>query len=1106
MLTYIYPNHSRMKNFFAFFLVVLISGFAGYSQVAVDESKMMTSPAISGNHIAFAYANDLWVANLDGSNVMRLTSNDGNEFNPCFSPNGKTIAFSGSYDGNVDVFTIPVEGGIPKRITWHPAADVVIGFTPDGKYILFTTAMESFTYALPQLYKIPVEGGIPERVPLQSVTSASFSPDGNQVAYNPLYPAWQQWKNYRGGRVSTIWICNLPDLSVDQLEQPKGFCNDFKPMWYKDQVYFLSDRNGEFNLFSFNPQGKEIRQLTGFKDFPINNAAMGEGKILFERAGCLSLYDLSSGKVSELHFKVPDDLSDIRPRFVKGSKYIRYAGISPSGARAVFEVRGEIITVPAEKGDPRNLTETTGANERSPIWSPKGDQIAWFSDESGEYMLNVFGPGSSLKKYPLNGAGFYRSPVWSPDGKKICYVDNSFSIYIIDLASGVITKFNTEPMYDVFNMMVGNWSPDSKWIAYTMITKTNFQRVYLYSLDKNMNYPVTDGMSDCTEPAFDKSGKYLYFFGSTDAGPVRDWFDLSSADMQMSNSIYITVLARDSVSPLMKESDEEKGMAAPVETKPMEKDKGKKASKEKKEEPKADASLVRIDIDGLANRILALPIGAGAFVNLQAGNDGEIYFMEGKSEPGGFRPPFKLHKFTLKTRKDNVVLQNLNDYSISNDKKKILFNTADNWFITDLSDNITADKGKLNLDVVEVKIDLPSEWKQMFDEAWRINRDFFYDPGMQGADWPAMRTKYEQFLPYLSCRDDLNRLITWLCSELSVGHSFTFGGDQYAEPKSVPVGLLGADYSIENNRYRFKKIYGGLNWTPDLRSPLTEPGIKVSEGDYLIAVNGKDLKYPVSVFSLFENTAGKIVTIMVAPNPDGSGSHEAKVVPVSDEMNLRNRFWVEQNIRKVEEATGGRVGYVYVPNTSSAGHEYFKRYYFPQANKEAIIIDERFNGGGSLADYYTDLLRRPYLNFWATRFGADIKSASSSIQGPKVMITNEYAGSGGDYLPWMFRKEGLGKIVGKRTWGGLVGMLGFPALMDGGYVTAPNLAFWDEDGWRIENEGITPDISIDQLPSELAKGKDPQLDKAIELVLDELKANPPKAIKRPPYPVRVRKD
>ena len=1089
------------SNYLLSVFLILLFNLQATAQSTTGESRMMTDPAISKDHIVFVYANDLWVADLDGKNVTRLTSNEGRESSPCFSPDGKTIAFNGEYDGNADVYTIPVEGGTPTRITWHPSYDDVIEFTSDGKSILFTSDMSSFTGALPQLFKVPVTGGFPEKMPLQSATNASLSPDEGMVAYNPLYPAWQQWKNYRGGRVSTIWICKLSDLSTEKIPQPQGWCNDYMPLWYGDNIYFLSDRNGEFNLFSYNYGDKGIKQLTSFSDFPVVKANQGDGKIIFEQAGYLHIYDIGQGKEKRLSITVPADLSNLRPRYVKGNHYVRSYDISPTGARSVFEYRGEIITVPAEKGDPRNLTESVGVNERSPVWSPEGDKIAWFSDKTGEYKLEIQGQDNKVKEYSLGGSGFYKRPVWSPDSKKICFVDNSFTMYIIDVATGNITRVNSEPIHDIFDLMTGNWSPDSKWITYSMVTKTNFEQVYLYSLEKNQNYTVTDGLSDCTEPVFDKSGRYIYFFGSTDAGPVRNWFDLSSMDMRMSNSLYITVLSKDSISPLAKESDEEKTMVKGDQQKPEVK--GKMKADEKTKEIKTEKPGMVIDVEGLQNRTLAIPVPAGQYFNLQAGNEGEIYYMEGAPAPGGFAPPFKLHKYSLKARKDNVALPNLNDYRISFDRKKIIYTANDAWFVTDAGDNIAADKGRLNMDAIEVKIDPVAEWQQMFNEAWRINRDFFYDPGMQGADWPAMKQKYSQFLPYLSCRDDLNRLFNWMLSEICVGHSYTFGGEQYREARHVSIGMLGADYTVENGRYRFKKIYGGLNWTPELRSPLTEPGIKIKEGEYLLAVNGNEVVYPANIYSYFENTAGKITTLTVGPNPDGTLSHTEKVVPVQDERGLRFRYWVEQNIKRVEEATNGKIGYVYVPNTSNEGHQYFKRYFFPQADKQGMIIDERFNGGGLLADYYTDILRRPYMNHWATRYGTDTKSPGASIQGPKVMIVNENAGSGGDYLPWMFRKEGLGKIVGKRTWGGLVGILGFPVLMDGGMVTAPNSAFWNEDGWRIENEGISPDIEVEQLPSEINKGKDPQLEKAIDLVLQELNANPPQPVKRPDYPVRV---
>ncbi|MDP4280900.1 MAG: PDZ domain-containing protein [Bacteroidota bacterium] len=1093
------------KVLYLTWILVLFSLTRTNAQVPA-ESRMMTSPSISNDHIVFVYSNDLWLANLDGTGVIRLTAGEGFESSPYFSPDGKTIAFTGQYDGNTDVFTISVEGGTPTRLTWHPDADYVRGFSADGKSVLFSSAQETFFDGLPNFYLVPLSGGFPEKINLPSGVYGSFSPDGKKIAYNPYYPAFQQWKNYRGGRISFIWICDLSSLGVEKIPQPQSGCNDWRPMWIGDKVYFLSDRNGEFNLFSYNITSKEVRQLTHFTDFPINSAGCDGEKIIFEQAGYLHLYDLASNTSKQLHIHVPADLPNIRPRYVSAAKNIHSANISPSGARAVFETRGDIVTVPAEKGDPRNLTNTPGVFERYPSWSPDGNKIAWLSDESGEYKLFVAGQNGEgeSKTYALDGKGFYYNPIWSPDHKMIAYTDNGFNLYYIDLASGKTKKIATEPVYDIFGAMTPDWSPDSRWIAFSMVMPTNILRVYLYSLDQDKLFPVTDGLSDCSEPVFDKGGKYLYFFGSTDAGPVRQWFDLSTEDMHMKSSLYIAVLDKNTPNPILKNSDEEKGTSEPSKEEPKAKDK-----KTEKDKAKNDSSAVKkivIDIEGLSNRILALPLPAGNYSSLAAGKEKQIFYAEFPAIPSSDgHSNAKLHSFSLETQKDNIALDALSNYILSFDKKKILYNLNESWFIADAGDKIESGKGALNLDAAQIKIDPPAEWHQMFNDIWRINRDFFYDPGMQGADWNAIKGKYEQFLPFLSCRDDFTRLTQWMCSELTIGHSFTFGGEQFRNPKTVPVGLLGADFTIGNGRYRFSKIYGGLNWTPDLRSPLTEPGVDVKEGEYLLAVNGKDLTTSVSPYSLFENTAGKLLEIRVGPKPDGSGSRVVKVVPIASEKDLRNRYWVENNLKKVNEATHGRVAYVYVPNTSTAGHDYFKRYFFPQSGKDAIIVDERFNGGGSLADYIIDILRRPYLNFWATRYGNDLKAPNASIQGPKVMLINEYAGSGGDYLPWTFRKLNLGKLIGKRTWGGLVGILNFPVLMDGGAVTAPNVAFWNEDGWRIENEGITPDIEVEQLPAEVAAGKDPQLDKAIEVVLDELKANPTTKPSRPAYPVRVRK-
>ncbi len=1089
-------------------LVVLAVGAGRLGAVDTLDTKMLTRPAVSAERIVFVYANDLWTADLEGRNVRRLTSDPGAESNPAFSPDGSLVAFSGQYDGNTDVYIVPAGGGVPKRLTWHPSPDTVLGFTPDGKSVLFSSGRFSNNRAYTQLFTVPVAGGEAGMLKIPYASDADISPDGRFIAYNPFPEAFNEWKNYRGGTFSRIWIFNGLDFGVEKLPQPAGRSNDVDPMWIGRTVYFRSDRNGEFNLFSYDTGSKEVKQLTEFKDFPVlsasASASAGAGRIVFEQAGSLHLYDVAQGRSRRLTVGVATDLPELRERFAKGSQWIAADGVSPTGARAVFEFRGDIVTVPAEKGDPRDLTQTPGVHERTPAWSPDGKSIAYFSDASGEYELHIRaqdGKGEP-KKFKLGGSGFYGSPNWSPDSAKIAFADNSLTLYWLDVKTGAVKRIASEYLYQPGGQsaMGTSWSPDSKWIAYTLGTPTFFRRVYVHSLDQGKSYPVTDGLSDVDEPAFDAEGKYLWFLASTDAGPVRQWFDMSNADMRRTSALYLAVLRKDLPNPLAKESDEEK---------PKDEKAAPAAAAAKPAEPVKTAEALRIDFDGLDDRIVAAPIPAGVYSNLQAGEGGKIFFRKEDPPPtptSGGPGDSSIRVFDLTSRKDEAFGPANDGFQMTADRKKLLVASRGAWTILPTSGKPEPGKGKLATDSIEVRVVPLAEWPEIFDEAWRINRDFFYDPNFHGVDWKAMKAKYAAFLPHLACRADLNRLIQWMCSELSVGHHRVGGGDFLGQPARVPGGLLGADYAVENGRYRFKKIYGGLNWTPELRAPLAEPGAEVAAGEYLLAVEGKDLVPPGDLFARFEATAGKLVEISVGPNPDGAGSRTIKVVPIADESALRNRDWVEGNIRKVDAATNGRVAYVYVPNTSTLGQIYFKRYFFPQADKEAIIVDERFNGGGSVADYYLDWLRKPVSAYWAMRYGADLKTPSASIQGPKVMIINEAAGSGGDLLPYMWRKFGMGKLVGTTTWGGLVGTLGFPQLMDGGGVTAPNLAFWDVgEGFGIENVGISPDVEVEQTPRDVIEGRDPQLERAIQIAMEELKANPPAHPKRPAYPIRVKK-
>jgi tricorn protease len=1082
----------------------------------IHDTRLLSEPAVSADRIAFIYANDLWTCDLEGRNVRRLTSDVGVESSPTFSPDGKWIAFSAQYEGNTDVYVVGSEGGVPKRLTWHPGNDVAVSFTPDSRSVLFTSPRNVYTARYTQLFTVPVDGGAEELLPIPHSDRAVYSPDGKRIAYNPLPPRFLQWKRYRGGTVSQLWLYDAATHAIEKVPQPAARANDAGPMWLNDTVYFRSDRDGEFNLWSYDTKSKAMKRLTNHSDFPILNASAGAGKIVYEQAGYVHLFDPASGRAKKLAIGVAADLPETRPRFAretKERKYIRDFSISPTGVRVALDFRGEIVTVPAEKGDVRNLTNSPGVHERSPIWSPDGRSIAYFTDESGEYELHVEsqdGKGQP-KKFKLKGAGFYEFPAWSPDSKKIAFVDNSRTLYWIDASSGAVKKVGSDYFYGPIKYLHPAWSPDSKWIAYAVNNQAYVNRIYAYSLDQDKAFAVTDGLSDASEPVFDRSGKYLYFLASTDAGPVNNWFSLETSDLKITRSIWLAVLNKSLPNPLVKESDEEKGTPSEAEKdkekketalqeeKDAKKSNGDKTDAKSDEKPKKAEAVapVKIDFDGIQYRIIDLPVPVAEIDHLQAGAEGQIFFMRTADEKNA------LQRFDLKDRKTETMLPDVEDYQISADGKKVVYRIKDDWAIAGTGGKKidTSEAKTLKTAAIEVKVEPRAEWKEMLENAWRINRDYFYDPNMHGVDWKAMRAKYSQFLPDVAVRQDLNRVMRWMLSELSVGHSYITNNGDTAETKTVPGGLLGADYTIENGRYRFTKVYGGLNWNPKLRSPLTEPGVNVKAGEYLLAVGGKDVKPPANFYSFFENTSGKLIEITVGPNPNGQGSRTVSVVPVESELAIRNRDWVESNLRKVDAATGGRVAYVYVPNTSTAGYTYFKRYFYPQAYKDAVILDERFNGGGSLADYYIDMVSKKLIAYWAMRYGPDMKTPSASIQGPRVLIQDESAGSGGDLLPWMWRKFEVGPIVGTRTWGGLVGILGFPELMDGGQITAPNLAFYDPDkGWAVENEGVAPDVEIEMTPADVIAGRDPQLERAIAIVMDGLKKNPPAVAKRPAYP------
>jgi len=1080
-------------------LVIRLASLLVLTVVAFGQTPLLLQkPVMNKTHIVFTYAGDLWSVPQTGGEAIRLTTAPGVETDAVMSPDGKTVAFSGSYDGNVDVFTVPVTGGVPQRLTWHPGPDTPLAFSGDGKQILFRSGRETPAGG-PKFFTVSVEGGMPTGVPLPMGFQAAYSPDGKRLAYTPLAPAFLIWKRYAGGRTSPIWIADLADSKVEKV--PRVNSNDYYPMWAGDRVFFLSDRFGAMTLCAYDTKTKKVTEAIKNTGLDYKAASMGaspgDGAIVLEHFGAIELYDLKSGKVTPVTITLNGDLPSVRPYYDKVASKIQNASLSPTGARALFEARGEVLTVPAEKGDVRNLTETSGAAERFPAWSPDGQKIAYFSDESGEYQLHIApqtGRGT-VQKIDVGAKAFFYFPTWSPDGKKILFRDSNLTLSYIDLDTKKVTKIDAD-YYDVPDRdeVSPSWSPDSKWVVYNKVGRNFLRSVHVYSLADGKSTQISDGLSDQRHAVWDKGGRHIFFTASTNAGLSTGWLDMSSIDRLVSRNVYVVVLRKDDPSPIGPESDEEKSEPA-------------KKDPPKADEKKPDAGAapkvedVRIDFDGISQRILALPGQPKSYSGLAAGKAGVLFLLEGPQVPPTNGPAtMTVQKYDVKTRKTDKVLDNVRAFDVSFNGEKMLYRTGENWFIAGTAAPPKPGEGQIKTDQMEVRVDPKEEWKQIYNEVWRIERDFFYDPNLHGVNMADYKAKYAKYLPGIAHRGDLNYLFGEMLGEISVGHMYVQGGAM-PDVKNVPVGLLGADYAVENGRYKFAKVYDGENWNPSLRAPLTAPGVGVKAGEYLLAVNGKDVAPPAEVYSFFEATAGKSVVLKVGPNANGEGSREVTVVPVPNEQGLRYIAWVEENRRKVEKLSGGRLGYVHLPNTSIQGYSNFNRWFFAQVGKEGMVLDERFNGGGFVADYIVDYLRRPLLNYFTTRAGQSFTTPMNGIFGPKAMIVNEWAGSGGDAMPWMFKKLKIGPLIGKRTWGGLVGIFGFPNLVDGGAVTAPNLAFYNtEKQWDVENHGTDPDIEVEYDPQLVRQGKDPQLEKAVEVLMESLRKSPVPVHERPEYP------
>ena len=1125
---------NRVISHFAPIALVLgallpVSAFAQAASVAAPAPLLLRHPSLSQDRIAFLYADDIWTVSRNGGEAERLTSDGKVVAGPIYSPDGAWIAYSAHLNGNTDAYVIPAAGGVPRRITWHPTGSGVVGWSPDGKDVLITSMAASYRHFL-RLFLVHADGsGVPEPLPLPSGFEGSFSPEGQSLAYEP-FTKWQPaWKRYVGGQTSPIWIVNLKTL--DLVKVPRENSNDSNPVWVGDQVYFLSDRdntgknNGPVALYRYDTKSKQVSQVMqndglDIKSFQAGPATDVSGAsrtaLVVEQFGRILLVDPATGMNMPVLISIHGELANLAPHRVNlGPEEIQSANLSPSGARAVFEAHGEIFTVPAEKGDTRNLTQTSGVAERDPSWSPDGKTIAYFSDASGEYQLYLHDQ-TGFKTPTVIDLGpepsFFYSPTWSPDSKHIVYTDKHLRLWYVDLPTGKPVLVDTGT-YGSFGPDFGAvWSPDSKWIAYHRDLDNQQNAIFLYSMETHKPTQVTDGMSDAFSPSFDHNGKYLYFLASTDDGPSKAGIDLSSLDRAQTTAAYVVVLAKDGASPVPPESDDEK-----IKDEAKKDDKKDAADADKKDEGKKDADKdkkdaekpveVKVDLEKIGDRILALPIPARNYSAIAAGKTGVVYLSEnspfGRSSARDGEPEIRaIWRFTLEKRKPEAVLSDVDAFMVSADGSKALYGRKGAWTIAsveDLKPGEAAPGKPLNLGGLVTVVDPRAEWRQMFHETWRIERDFLYDPHTHGLSIPKIEIRYKPYLDSLASRSEFTYLSTEMLGEITIGHMFVGGPRQ--PDKEPKTGLLGADYKTENGRYRIAKILGGQNWTPGLASPLTLPGVSVKEGEYLLAVNGRELKAGDNLYQFFDGTAGQQTVLHVGANADGKDARDVTVVPIGDEDGLRNLDWIEGNRRKVGELSGGKLAYVYMPNTGGPGYTNFNRYFYSQLDKQALVLDERYNEGGLVADYVVDVLKRFPLSGAIERDGKPIHDPVGAIFGPKVMLINQNSGSGGDAMPWYFKKAGIGKLVGTRTWGGLVGIGGYPVLLDGGHVTAPRYAIYGINGeWEVENHGIAPDVPVEELPKDVAAGHDRQLETGVQLVLDELKAHPVPEIPVPPYP------
>ncbi|HVN32561.1 MAG TPA: PDZ domain-containing protein [Thermoanaerobaculaceae bacterium] len=1100
-------------------LLVMLFVCAAVPALAVIDARLARQPAVSATQIAFVYAGDVWIAPKAGGVAERLSTPPGEESFPRFSPDGSLIAFTGSYDGNEDIYVMPAGGGVPKRVTHHPSTDRMLNWYPDAKAILYASPMASGSQRFNQLYKLSVEGGLPERLPVPYGEFAEISPDGKTLAFVPSSQDFRTWKRYRGGWVSRIWLFDLTTHASKRVGDDGASYS--QPMWHGATLYFLSDRdaNKRNNIWALDTKTDKMHQVTAFSEYDVHFPSIGPSDIVFENGGRLYLLDLAKEKAHEVKVEVVTDRSTIKPQLEKVAELVAWADISPSGKRAVFEARGDVFSIPAEHGPIYDLTRTAGFAERSPAWSPDGKQVAYWSDRTGEYELvvrNADGSGGERTVTKL-GPGFRYHIFWSPDSTKLVFADQAMNINLCDVATGAVTRID-KGLFMFESDLRGftpSWSADSRWVAFARNVERANGAIFLYDTQEKKLTQATSGFYDDGAPVFDPEGTYLYYVSGRTFQPSYGDAD-NTWIYANTNNLVAVPLRVDVPSPLAARNDVEEGK------KDEKKDEGKKEEakkpeggdkeeaakpeKDEKGEKKADKAAkpepVKIDLANFEERVVILPPKAGRYADLQA-LPGKLFFRRlARTASGEEKTPIVF--YDLKEREEKTVLADADAYKIAAGGEKILVAKKKDFAIIDPKPEQKMEK-KLATSELEMTVNPVEEWHQIFNDAWRFERDYFYDPNLHGVDWNEMRTRYAALLDQCVTRYDVNFVLGELIAELNSSHTYRGGGDlEKAEKRGV--GLLGVDFSLENGAYRFKKIYDGAPWDAEVRSPLLEPGLKVKEGDYLLAVDGAKVDTTQDPWAAFDGLAEKDVMLTVNDKPTMEGSRSVLVKTLESEARLRNLAWINANRLKVEKATGGKIAYIYVPNTGRDGQTELYRQFNGQLRKDGVIVDERFNAGGQIPDRFVELLNRPITNYWAVRDGMDWQWPPTSIPGPRVMLINGWSGSGGDCFPLYFRMAGLGPLIGRRTWGGLIGISGVPDLIDGGNVTVPTFGIYSLDSkWIVEGHGVEPDIDVMDDPAKMWDGGDPQLDRAIDEVMRLYNAKPPVVPKRPAYENRAGK-